>query len=137
MIWLFVLSLFWGQQVICNVLYVSCAGVVARFYFGKQQDEAAQKSFGQACTNYFGSICFGSLLIAIIQTLREMCKAAKDAAEDDGNAAMAILACVFDCLLGCLESLVQLFNEFAFVYVAIYGIKFMDAAAKTYDLLTG
>jgi len=134
--WLLLLSLFWGQQVISNILYVSAAGVVARFYFGKQQEEAAQKSFGQACTNLFGSICFGSLLIAIIQTLREMCKAAQQQASEDGNMVAAACACVAECFLSCLESLVQLFNDFAFVYVAIYGIPFMDAAKKTFDLIT-
>lgn len=130
------LSLYWGMHVVSNILYVSAAGVVARHYFGIQKEEAAKRSFGQACTNYFGSICFGSLLIAIIQTLTEMCRKAKEQAEEDNNVVGQVLACVAMCFLSCLESLVQIFNEFSFVYVAIYGIPFLDAAQKTYDLIT-
>jgi len=129
------LSMFWGMQVISNILYVAAAGVVARHYFGVQKEEATQKSFQQACTNYFGSICFGSLLIAIVQTLTEMCRKAQQQAEEDGNAASAVCACVAQCFLSCLESLIQMFNEFAFVYVAIYGIPFLKAAEKTFDLI--
>jgi len=131
---LLLLSMYWGMHVISNILYVSAAGVVARHYFGEQKEEATKKAFGQACTNYFGSICLGSLLIAIVQTLRDLVK--KAAEHNDGNAAAAAIACVADCLLGCLESLVQIFNEFAFCYIAIYGIGFFDAAKKTYNLLT-
>mmetsp|Transcript_150091 Transcript_150091/g.279767 ORF Transcript_150091/g.279767 Transcript_150091/m.279767 type:complete len:446 (-) Transcript_150091:98-1435(-) len=130
------LSLYWGMQVISNILYVSLAGVVARYYFGEQLEEAVPRSVGQACTNFFGSICFGSLLIAIVQTLREMARQAKEQASEDGNSTAAIAMCVVDCFLGCLETLVQIFNEFAFVYVAIYAIPFTDAAKKTYNLLT-
>jgi len=130
------LSLFWGQHVISNILYVSASGVVARHYFGIQKEEAATISFKHACTNYLGSICFGSLLIAIVQTLTEMCRKAKEQSEEDDNAVGACLACVAMCFLSCLESLVQIFNEFSFVYVAIYGMPFYEAALKTYDLIT-
>eukprot|EP00928_Gymnodinium_smaydae_P005627 TRINITY_DN11910_c0_g6_i1.p1 TRINITY_DN11910_c0_g6~~TRINITY_DN11910_c0_g6_i1.p1 ORF type:complete len:446 (+),score=76.87 TRINITY_DN11910_c0_g6_i1:59-1396(+) len=137
-VWLpvLLLSQYWTVHVFSNVLYVTAAGTVARFYFGKQQDKAAQRSFEQACTHLFGSICLGSLLVALIQTLKEMAERAKEQSSREGNSTSTALLCVAECFLSCLQNLAQIFNEFAFVYVAIYSAPFYDAAKKTYALLT-
>lgn len=59
-------------------------------------------SMKRAMTTSFGSICFGSLIVAIIQALRALANAARS--NDDGN---AILVCIAECILQCLASIVE------------------------------
>jgi hypothetical protein len=55
-------------------------------------------------TTSFGSICFGSLLVAILSALRQLANQARQ--DDDGG----VLLCIAECILGCLESLLEYFN---------------------------
>ncbi|ORZ38827.1 plasma-membrane choline transporter-domain-containing protein [Catenaria anguillulae PL171] len=77
-LWLYlVFSFYWTCQVIGNVVHVTVSGVFAAFYFlsGSQQGmpgSPTMSAFGRAMTTSFGSICYGSLLIALIQTLRSV-----------------------------------------------------------------
>jgi hypothetical protein len=82
---LVVFGVIWTQNVLSYVLYVTCGGVVARWYFSLQTDSAVSKSCKAACTNSFGSICFGSLVITIIQFLRFLVRQARAEAEEERN----------------------------------------------------
>jgi hypothetical protein len=42
--------------------------------------------------------------------------------------------CCADCILGCIESLVEYFNQWAYVYVALYGYSFMEAGRNVMTL---
>ncbi|KAL7579701.1 hypothetical protein ACA910_021846 [Epithemia clementina (nom. ined.)] len=88
---------------------------------------AVRDLYDRSLTTSFGSICFGSLLVAIIQTLNEMIYRMRDG-ED------SVLACVAGCILGCIERLVEYFNKWAFVYIGLYGFSFMDAGSKVMNL---
>eukprot|EP00927_Polykrikos_kofoidii_P047181 TRINITY_DN4129_c0_g1_i1.p1 TRINITY_DN4129_c0_g1~~TRINITY_DN4129_c0_g1_i1.p1 ORF type:complete len:501 (+),score=73.77 TRINITY_DN4129_c0_g1_i1:74-1504(+) len=131
-----IFSFYWGTQVISNTLHVACAGVVARWYFNKQVDDAVPKSVCQASTNYFGSICFGSLLIAIIQTIRRIVEASANRRDHNGNLGAEIMAAVAVCMLRCIESIARLFNSFAFVIVSIYGVGYVDAGRRVVKLFS-
>jgi len=54
-------------------------------------------SFKRACTTSIGSICFGSLVIAVIQTLRGIAQMFRG---DGNDGIMAFVACLIDCILG-------------------------------------
>lgn len=69
----------------------------------------------RAITTSFGSICFGSFLVALIQALRALA----NEAQNNGDA--QILACIASCILGCIQGCVEYFNKWAFVYVGLYG----------------
>merc|ERR1719261_2146303 len=78
-------------------------------------------------TSSFGSICFGSLLVAILEAMKQMCREA----QRQNNSA---LACCAACLIGCVESLVQYINRYAFVYVGLYGHDFCAAGSHVFGL---
>lgn len=80
-------------------------------------------------TTSFGSICFGSLIVAIIQALRALANAARS--NDDGN---AILVCIAECILQCLASIVEYFNKWAFIYVGLYGYSYLEAGKNVFTL---
>jgi hypothetical protein len=114
-VFLFLVSYFWTHQVLKNTVHVTVAGVVGTWWFAPIEAQACcSRAIGdswiRSMTTSFGSICLGSLLVAIIQALREMVKQMRD--QDD-----SILACCAECILGCIESLVEYFNQWAFVYV--------------------
>lgn len=114
-VFLFVLSLYWTAQVIKNVVHTTVAGTVGTWWWTPIEaqgccSKAVRDSHNRAMTSSFGSICLGSLLVAIIQTFKSFMESARES--DD-----SILKCIADCLLGCLEQLMELFNEWAFVYV--------------------
>ncbi|KAI9202826.1 plasma-membrane choline transporter-domain-containing protein [Polychytrium aggregatum] len=143
---LLVFIYYWTSQVINNVVHVTCAGLFATVYFmgvaapGVSNIVLAVpnptwKAAKRAMTTSFGSICFGSLLIALMQLLRYMINNAKDAVSrsDAGVGAWFILCCL-DCILKVMEDLMNYFNRYAFTEIAIYGKSYLEAGKSTWQL---
>ena len=133
----FLLSLYWTSEVIRNTAHVTVSGTFGTWYFmgGNNQNLPSNptlKSAKRALTTSFGSICFGSLLVALIQTVRAILRSL--ARQNNDNAVAMILVCIIDCILGCIESLVRYFNKYAYVQVALYGKSFCTAAKDTWRL---
>lgn len=128
-----VFSLYWSMEVIKNVVHTTVAGVMATFYFlhgsGAAIVSPVGTSFKRALTLSFGSICFGSLIIALIQFLRFLLNSVNDKSKNNLAAALA------DCFLAIIESLVQYFNFYAYVHIAIYGKPFIPSAKDTWEMI--
>jgi hypothetical protein len=97
---LLLLSYHWTSQVIKNVLHVTVSGVVGTWWFAPQEcfsvwSPVIMDSFSRATTYSFGSICMGSLLVAIIQTLETIVRSARQRG-DGGN---GLLLCICKCVL--------------------------------------
>lgn len=119
-------SFYWTQQVFMNVSHVTTAGAIASWWFIGDTVGVVTGSLKRALTTSFGSICFGSLLVAILKALRQM---AREARKRGGYG-----ACIAQCILGCIERLIEWFNKWAFVYVGIYGYGFKKAGASVFQL---
>ncbi|KAG0227972.1 putative choline transporter, neither null mutation nor overexpression affects choline transport [Mortierella sp. GBA43] len=129
-------SYYWSSQVFTNIVHTTVCGVYATYYFmkGSPQGMSASPtlaSLKRSCTTSLGSICFGSLIIAIIQTLKLLANIARG--ESDGI--LAFLACLIECILGCIEGLVEYINKYAFAQVATYGKPYIRAAKDTWSIL--
>jgi len=128
----FVFFYYWAGQVFANTVHVTICGVFATWYFQMQNmQNPTSNSAKRALTTSFGSICYGSLLVAIIKTLRFL---AQQAQGNNNNGAMAIVACIIVCILRCIEDIIQYLNTYAFCQVAIYGKPFCTAAKDTWTL---
>lgn len=117
---LLLLALFWTQQVFQNTIHVIVAGVVSTWWFAPDEASsccsvAIKDSFVRATTYSFGSICFGSLLVAIIQTLRQVLESIRNN-DDTNDGCAAFVVCLVDCLLQCLQGMLEYFNKFAYIY---------------------
>jgi phage-related protein len=80
-----------------NTIHVTIAGVVATWWIAPAEassfcSAAIFDSLKRALTTSFGSICFGSLLVAIVQALRALANTARS--QDDG-----FLLCIAECIL--------------------------------------
>ncbi len=131
-LFLFLVSFFWTAQVIKNVVHTTVAGTVGVFWFTPIEangccSRAVRDSYIRSITTSFGSICLGSLIVAIIQAVKEIVHSMRE--QND-----SILFCLADCILGCLESLAEYFNQWAFVYVGLYGYSFVEAGKNVIAL---
>jgi hypothetical protein len=131
-VFLFLVSYFWTAQVVKNVVHTTVAGVVGTWWFVPAEassccSQGVRESYWRSITTSFGSICLGSLIVAIIQAVKEILHSMRD-----GNDSM--LMCLAECLLGCIESIVEYFNQWAYVYVGIYGYSFVEAGINVMTL---
>lgn len=131
-IFLFLVSFFWTAQVVKNVVHVTVAGTVGTWWLFPLEangccSQAVRDSYWRSITSSFGSICLGSLIVALIQAVREMVNAMRS--QDD-----SLLLCLADCLLGCLERLAEYFNKWAYIYVGLYGYGFVEASINVLNL---
>jgi hypothetical protein len=116
---LFLLCLFWTQQVVQNIVHVTTAGTVGSWWFASAlQDPSCcgrdvLDSFHRAMTYSLGSICFGSLLVAILQTLEQLARRRR----------RDVVTLVVQCIVMCFRAWLEYFNSFAFCYVGLctYG----------------
>jgi hypothetical protein len=124
---------YWITEVLKNIIHVSISGVYGSWYFcankpGGFPKGATRGAFKRSMTYSFGSISFGSLLVALIQCLRQACSIAQQNEAAQGNALGAIFFCVLQCFIGLLDWAVQFINEYAFSYIALYGKAYIPAA---------
>ena len=64
--------------------------------------------------------------MAIIQTLRALVESARADNNEERGAGAAFLLCIVDCLLRCLEDLLEYFNKFAYIYVGMVSINMLQ-----------
>ena len=116
------------------MLVVTVSGVVGTWWFAPHEaasfwSPAISDSLGRATSYSFGSICFGSLLVAIIQVLHQMVHEARRS-----NQSNSLLLCLLECIVACLERMAQYFNKFANIYIGLYGYDYLTAGKKVMEL---
>ncbi|RLN61288.1 hypothetical protein BBJ28_00011109 [Nothophytophthora sp. Chile5] len=128
------ISVYWGQQVLQNILTCTTAGVVATWWYQPNAQKATVGALYRSVTTSFGSICFGSLIVAVLQALRTMANMAKQRAREEESTALACFACMAECILSCLANIMEYINQWAYVYVGIYGYPFRTSGKAVMDL---
>jgi hypothetical protein len=139
--WL-VFSFYWGFQVINYLVGLTCSGSVACWWFLPHHPAPVRSSFFRAMTTSFGSVCFGSLLVAILQTLRFLLTKLRNDrdsrnrrnSESGQNILYYCFLLVLETLVIWIEALVVYFNRYAFAYIAAYGDDFVSAGHKVVEL---
>ncbi|KAF0686112.1 Aste57867_22077 [Aphanomyces stellatus] len=132
-----VLIFFWTVFVLKNIVHVTVSGTVASWWTHDNNNRAAMTSTTALCravTLSFGSICFGSFIVAIIETIKTIIMFFRNLAAKSHNVvAVCILGCL-ECLVGCISRIVQYFSKYAYSYVGIYGFSFLRAGKETWEL---
>lgn len=80
-------------------------------------------------TYSLGSICFGSLIVAIIQVIRSILRSSAN-----NNRGGGIVRCIAICILFYVERIVEYFNKWAFIYVGLYGYDYLNAGKRVMSL---
>ncbi|KAI0446851.1 duf580 domain-containing protein [Xylaria telfairii] len=129
---------YWISEVLKNVTHTTVSGVFGSWYFFKPLEQPTAVTRGalkRALTYSFGSISLGSLLVAIINFLRQLCSVARQNEMAEGNIVASVLFLVLGCLIGLLDWAVQFLNRYAFSYIALYGKAYIAAAKDTWTMI--
>lgn len=136
-VWLYmILALFWGVQFVVAAMEFTVASSIVIWYLshGKPEGWVVMKSFGRLLRYHIGSIAFGALLVAIVQTVRVvfeyLTKKAEDAQQGEPSCCFKFCVCCIRCCLKCLETCVKWINKNAYIEIAIWGDGFMSSACR-------
>lgn len=140
-------------QVIQNTTHVILSGIFSTWYFFDSYDSANKPqnpSFGsikRAFTICFGSICFGSLIVSTVQTIRISLQVLKSKLQnqrfnDDDENRDSLLLCFLICIVSILgwlasefEYWIKWFNRYAYSYLSMYGKPYLKSAKDTFEIL--
>ncbi|KXZ44390.1 hypothetical protein GPECTOR_68g361 [Gonium pectorale] len=135
-------GLLWTNQVIVGFSCVTIAGAIGHFYWSRG-DSANMPAFPvlSALKNtvvyHMGSICFGALIIAIIQLIRFLLeyldRKTKELQAQNKFAEWAM--CCVKCCMWCIEKIVQFINRNAYIVVAVLGKGYCCAAVHAVKLI--
>lgn len=124
-----------------NTVQVTVSGVIGTWCFAKEEasafcSPAVNNSLYRSVTYSFGSICMGSLLQAIITALRVLVQNLREQARNDNDSAaiVGILLCILECIVNLLEDIIEYFNQWAYVFVGIYGYGYLESGQKVVEL---
>ena len=140
--WYHLFSLFYIYALISALsqfIYASCASI---WYFNHDKNTEGHfilKSFKRAFRYHFGSIAFGSLIVAIVRFIMLLFEKFKQRMEKTvGKKAQSkfykcILCCV-SCCLKCIEKVLEFINKHAYIMIEIKGDCFCVAAWEGFAL---
>jgi len=139
-IFLFI-SLYWTMMVLYNIGQVTVVGIMATWCFDIDDADSCwspsvTSSFVRSTWYSFGSICFGSLLTTLIRAIRAIIdKFQRDADSDGDNCdANSICMCCVQCCFSCFEGAFEYFNDWAYVYIGVYGEDYLTSGRKVMEM---
>lgn len=131
---------YWITEFIKNTMHSVVAGVYGSWFFcarkpGGMPTGATRGAFRRAMTYSFGSISFGSLVVALINMLRQAVSIAQQTEAQQGDIISSILFCVLGCIIGIVQWAVSFINRYAFSHIALYGKAYIPAAKDTWKMM--
>jgi hypothetical protein len=84
---------------------------------------------------HLGTAAFGSLIIAIIKTIRAVVAYLQNQAKNSKNKVLQAVLCAIQCYMWCLEKCMKFLNKNAYIQTAIFGYSFCTAARKAFFLI--
>jgi len=137
-IFLYVIAFYWTFQVISNIVLTSISGTVAVWYFLYPTYTITKPVSGalkRSLTTSFGSICYGSLIVAVVQFIRLVVGMLRSMVrERSDNLCVRCIAACIQSLVQCFQDIIEYINNYAFVRVAIYGLDYCSSARQTLQL---
>jgi len=128
---------YWISEWLKNTIHTTISGVYGAWYFAPRNPPkgATRGAARRALTYSFGSISLGSLLVALINMLRQAVSVAQQQEANTGNIAADCAFCLLQCVIGLLDWAVQFINRYAFSYMALYGDSYLRSAKATWRLI--
>lgn len=84
---------------------------------------------------HLGTVLFGSLIVAIIKTIRAILTYIQNKTKGSENKAIKIILCVLQCCMWCLEKCMEFLNKNAYIQTAIKGTNFCTSAKNAFFTL--
>merc|ERR1711865_237282 len=131
---------YWSSEFIIAIGQIIIALAVSTWYFTRDKAKIGSQtviwSFRQGAHYHWGTAAFGSLIIAIIKTIRAAVKyIQKKAAKSRFKKVVMVVLCAIDCCLWCIEKCMKFINKNAYIQTAIFGHSFCKAARCAFFLI--
>lgn len=135
-------ALLWVNAFIIAATQFVLASSTALWYFsqgtGQANKATLRTSVKRLFRYHFGSIAFGSLILAIIQFIRLVLAyiqaQSKKLEGKDGKIIKYTLACL-SCYLLCFEKIIKFLNKNAYIQIALSGKSFWGATKDAFHLI--
>jgi len=116
------------------------AGSVALWYFNIDNAHATvRKSLWRAFRYHFGSVAFGSFIVAVIQMIRIIWayiqKKLKPYENKVGGCLIKYAVCYITYCLDCFERYIRFINKNAYIQIALEGKSFLGAAISAFYMI--
>merc|ERR1711939_687381 len=119
---------YWGLQVLGNIVLVASYGALGQWYYNNHATMAGPLL--RASTVHFGSVCFGSLLVAMVETAHDMI----DVMAKKGYFPECAMCCV-DRVMAGIKATFEYINKYGFVQVAVHDEPFFQASKRAMSFL--
>ena len=131
---------YWISEFIKNAIHSTIAGVYGSWFFcagkpGGMPKGATRGALKRTMTYSFGSISFGSLIVALINLVRQAVSVAQQQQAGEGNVAAACAFCILGCIISIIDWVVEFVNRYAFSHIALYGKPYIAAAKDTWKMM--
>lgn len=130
---------FWTSQFIVAMGQLVIALSISAFYFTRDKKSEGNRTvywaFSTAFFKHMGTAAYGSLIIAIIQTIRAVLTYLQKKAKKSGNKILEYVLCTLQCCMWCLEKCMKFLNKNAYIQTAIYGYSFCKACRAAFFLI--
>jgi choline transporter-like protein 2/4/5 len=134
----------WTNQLVQAIGMCSISGAVCQWYFESKRvfepevpKNPVLKSIHAALRFHIGSLCFGSLIIAVVQFIRA-CLVYIDQNTKNlqkSNFLLKVMMKVVQCCMWCLEKCIKFIARNAYIMVALKGKGFCKSAKDSFFLL--
>lgn len=131
-----ILGHFWSQQVIHAISITTIAGSVSQWYWTRDKQavrpSAILRALKRSLVDFFGSLVFGALFIAVVQIIRTLFYYLEKRTKrlQDYNMVVKVIFRIIDCCLRCFEKMLKFITRQAFVMIAIQGLPFCSSAKE-------
>jgi hypothetical protein len=121
---------YWTLNVPSTIVHLAAAGTAASWYFVTHEENPTGQAVRRAMTSSFGTVCFGSLAVAFVSTIKLLLRSSSA-----GRSSMAGGAGGGGGACGPLLGLLEVYNHYSYTQVAIYGYSYRDAGRASFALL--
>jgi hypothetical protein len=130
---------FWTTEFIVAIGQLILSLSIVSWYFTRDKSKIGNSTmfwaFRVSLLKHAGTAAFGSLIIAVVLTIRTILSYYERQAKKSKNCIMKYTLCVAQCCLWCLEKIMRFINKNAYIQTAIYGYSFLKAARTAFFLI--
>lgn len=130
---------FWTSEFILAFGQLVIALSFAGWYFTRNKSiletDTVRWAFQEVGLFHLGTAAYGSLIIAVIKTIRAVILYLQKKAKKSKNKVAEYVMCILGCFVWCLEKIMKFINKHAYIITAIYGYSFCRATRKGFFLL--
>jgi choline transporter-like protein 2/4/5 len=139
--WYMLFIYYWTSEFIVAIGQLVVAMAVSTWYFTRDKSSIGNttviSSMRRSFRYHAGTAAFGSLIIAIIKTIRAIVAYIQKKAKKTKTCKVLVqvVLCVIQCCLWCVEKCMKFINKNAYIQTAIFGHSFCKAARCAFFLI--